>query len=88
MVEHQSYGSIKLTEKGNSLAREIYKKHTALVDFLNNILGVEIEIAEYDACSFEHYIHEKTYKKFKKLTTFFNKNPECLEALKNFLGED
>jgi len=88
LVEHQNYGSIKLTEEGKSLANKIYKKHTALVNFFNTILGVKMEIAEYDACSFEHYIHEETYKKFKKLTKFFTKNPDCLENLKKFLGDE
>ncbi len=87
LVEHESYGSIKLTEKGNALAKKIYSKHKILVDFLNSVLGIESNIAEHDACSFEHYIHEETLKKFKKLTKFFSKNPQCLNALKEYLGE-
>ncbi len=87
LVQHESYGTVKLTEEGKSIAKRIYKKHIALVNFLKNILGIEENIAEHDACSFEHYIHEETYKKFKKLTKFFEKNPDCLNSLKDFIGE-
>ncbi len=88
LVEHESYGSIKLTEKGKSLAKQIYSKHKILVDFLHSVLGVESDIAEHDGCSFEHYIHEETLKKFKKLTKFFFNNPQCLNALKKHLGDE
>ncbi len=88
LVNHENYGSITLTDRGEKLANKIYKKHIALVDFLNKILGIEKGVAEYDACSFEHYIHEETYKKFKKMTAFFNNNPECLNSLKKFLKEE
>lgn len=87
LVEHESYGSIKLTEKGVSLAEHIYSKHRVLVDFISNILGVESAVAEHDACSFEHFIHEETLDRFRKLIVFFTKNPDCLNALKKFIGE-
>jgi len=87
LVEHESYGSIKLTKKGKETAEQIYEKHLALVKFLNSVLGIEKEIAEHDACSFEHFIHGETLKKLEKLTDFFKKNHECLNLLTRYLGE-
>ena len=87
LVEQERYGSIKLSEEGKSLAKGILKKHKVLVDFLYFVLEIKPDIAEYDACSFEHFIHEETLKKFKKLTKFFRKNPECLKDIKKFPGE-
>ncbi|BBB33563.1 DtxR family transcriptional regulator, Mn-dependent transcriptional regulator [Thermotomaculum hydrothermale] len=88
LVEHESYGNIKLTEKGKNLAKQVYKKHTLLVEFLSSILQIEQNIAERDACSFEHFIHEETYRKFKKMVKFFNKNTECLKLLQKIIGEE
>ncbi len=87
LVEQERYGSIKLSKEGEFLAKSILKKHKVLVDFLTFVLGIDPKIAEYDACSFEHFIHEETFKKFKRLTKFFKKNLECLGALKEYLGE-
>ncbi len=84
-ILHEKYGSVKLTEKGRDLANEIYAKHRALVDFLIEILGVESSVAEHDGCSFEHFIHPETFKKFSAMSDFFKKNPDCLDKLKNFL---
>lgn len=52
-------GEIEFTEKGSSLAQEIYERHNVLTKFLKQI-GLPEEIAETDACRIEHVISKET----------------------------
>jgi DtxR family Mn-dependent transcriptional regulator len=62
-VEHEHYGHIELTEMGKAEALKIYEKHRTLTRFLREILGVDDDTAEKDACMIEHYISDITYEK-------------------------
>ncbi|MCS7386058.1 MAG: metal-dependent transcriptional regulator [archaeon GB-1867-005] len=63
LVDHERYGRIKLTDAGQQLAMEVYRKHMELLNFLVNVLGVPREIAERDACAIEHVISKVTLEK-------------------------
>jgi len=70
LIEHERYGYIELTEFGIKRALKIYEKHSTLLYFIHNILGVEKKISEKDACNIEHYISDET---LEKLIDFINK---------------
>ena len=61
LIDKDYYGDIFLTEKGEEIAKKIYKKHTTIKDFLLK-LGVNEDIAEIDCCKIEHVISETTFK--------------------------
>lgn len=65
LVEHEKYGYIELTKKGQKKARIIYEKHIFLTDFFKNILGVSNENAESEACRMEHIFSDESWQKFK-----------------------
>ena len=54
LVEHQRYGAVSLTAPGRRTARDVYHRHTTILQFLTDVLGVDPEIAEDDACKLEH----------------------------------
>lgn len=58
-------GNLILTEKGEEKAKAIYERHTVLTKFLVEILKVEPQTAEADACRMEHIISEETFRRFK-----------------------
>jgi DtxR family Mn-dependent transcriptional regulator len=66
LVEHERYGSVSLTEKGQSLAREIRERHNLIKNFLVTALGVGTDTAEKDACKMEHILSEETLVKMQK----------------------
>ena len=70
LIIHERYGYIELTSKGINLAKEIYKKHQALLKFLHNILGMDLKIAKEDACKMEHFTHKETVYKLIKFIYF------------------
>lgn len=70
MVEQQPYGSIRLTELGRKTASEVTRRHKILKGFLINVLGVDPQTADSDACRMEHVVSEQT---MAKLTDHFER---------------
>lgn len=60
-------GRIILTKEGLKKASAVYEKHCMLTRFINEVLGVDPEIAEKDACRIEHVISPETFAGIKKL---------------------
>jgi len=71
-IVYEKGGLIELTEKGYSIARDIFQRHELLVSFLESI-GVPKEIAEEDACRMEHILHPETIEKIRE---FLEKNKQ------------
>lgn len=64
LVNHDYYGLIHLTTEGKNMAREIMQRHTMLKRFLTEVLHIDEETAERDACKMEHAISEETKEKW------------------------
>ena len=58
---------IFLTEKGTQKAVEIYERHEMHTPFLTEVLGIDAETAEHDACHMEHAISDSTFQGLKAL---------------------
>ncbi len=63
LIKHKKYGYIELTEKGNAIGQAIYRKHKLIRSFLINVLNVDKNIADKDACGIEHVVSEETCDK-------------------------
>jgi len=59
-VQHEHYGLLSLTEKGEELAKEVADRHFAIKRFLQELLGVDEKRAEAEACSMEHSMSHET----------------------------
>jgi Mn-dependent transcriptional regulator len=62
-VTQELYSDVILTAKGKVEAGSVYHRHTALLSFFADILGVERTLAEHDACLVEHDISSETMEK-------------------------
>ncbi|RLF09554.1 MAG: hypothetical protein DRJ69_04455 [Thermoprotei archaeon] len=67
LVEHESYGSVKLTVEGLRRARELEERFSSLKLFLERVLGVEPAKAEEESCALEHFISIEAARKLAKL---------------------
>lgn len=56
LVSYKSYGRVSLTQKGAKVASATLGKHTLLVEFLTQHLGVPFDEADESACKIEHAI--------------------------------
>ena len=59
-VRQERYGKILLTELGQSRAESVYRTHSVIFRFLHDVLGVDAETADTEACQMEHGLSEKT----------------------------
>jgi DtxR family Mn-dependent transcriptional regulator len=66
LAVHESYGYVELTPEGGRVAERVLKRHEVLVEFLRDLLGVDHDIAERDACRIEHHLSEQTLTKLEK----------------------
>lgn len=76
LVDHRPYESVELTEVGLGRAREIAHRHSAVKDFLVNVLGLEDADAEAEACEIEHAIRPETLEKLIKFAEFVRASGE------------
>ncbi len=58
-------GNIDLTEKGLSIAQNMYERHHVIAKALI-ALGVKREIAYEDSCKIEHHISSESFDKIKE----------------------
>lgn len=65
-LEHEHYGTLKLTQKGQKAANNINESYKVIRKFLIEMLGVDEVTAEKEACIMEHAISKSTKKKWKK----------------------
>lgn len=82
LIEHENYGLVELTEKGLQLGEELEERHRTIRNFFVNILNVEPEIAENDACKLEHLIHQDIFNSLLDFVEFMNENSEWVEKFK------
>ena len=65
-VEQPYYGDITLTEKGRSYGEALWRRHNLLYRFLAEIVGIDPQTANYEACQMEHAISEDSFEKWEK----------------------
>lgn len=70
LVIHEKYGDVELTAEGVRVAEEVYRRHKALRSFLADILKVDPEIAERDACRMEHALSRESINRLEEFIDF------------------
>ncbi len=64
-ITHVPYGTICLTDKGREKGTEILSRHTFLTKFLIEIINVDEDLAQKEACRMEHVLSQQTMSKLK-----------------------
>jgi Mn-dependent DtxR family transcriptional regulator len=57
---------ITLTDAGQKYAEAVFDRHKIIRHFFTDILSVNPETAEEDACRVEHALSEETYRRLKE----------------------
>lgn len=64
-IEQERYSLLRLTAAGRAMAQDVEEKHLLLRRFLTDVLHVDAQTAEEDACKMEHSISAQTMEKLK-----------------------
>ncbi len=67
LVNQEKYGYIELTQKGEEVAKTIYARHQLLYTFFHEILDLDEEEAQDNACRVEHHLSTQALDGIKRL---------------------
>lgn len=85
LVNHEKYGYLSLSKTGNTIARNIYSKHSYIYKFLTDVLGVDDLNSEEDACGIEHHISKPTLDKIVRFMNYIEENTDiCKEFIADY----
>jgi DtxR family transcriptional regulator, Mn-dependent transcriptional regulator len=84
LVIHERYEFVELSEKGAKLAEKILERHNLLTHLLRDILHVNPETAEKDACTIEHHLSQETLNHILDFFFFVEVCPKGAKTWKNY----
>ena len=68
LIIYEGHKGITITESGLLRAKEVISKHNTLTSFFENVLCLNKEESEDNACKIEHVISNEFFDRLKKLT--------------------
>lgn len=86
LVIYEGRKGILVTEKGETEAKRVIKKHQILLNFFNKTLNVEYEKASDNACKIEHVIDDEIIlilEKFNQYSDKKNLKKDFMEFIQN-----
>jgi DtxR family transcriptional regulator, Mn-dependent transcriptional regulator len=80
LVNYERYEYVELTKRGIVIGREMRRKHDALRQFLTDILKVDDETADVEACKMEHALGSETLDRIRDFMSFIHTCPRTGES--------
>lgn len=75
LVFYEKYEYVELTAEGESIGREIQRRHQLLCRFLTDVLRVDMKTADQEACRMEHALSLDTLKRLADFMAFIQACP-------------
>ena len=79
LIDYEKYEYLELTDKGTDVGEEIDRRHHVLRRFLTDILGIDFDIADEEACKMEHAVSAGTLDEFVLFMEFIQSCPRTGE---------
>ncbi len=90
LIEYEPYGRIVLTDIGRRTGTRVQERHETLRAFLRDVLLVDADKAEENACRMEHVVDSVVLDRLEQFTGFMQqpcgKGHECLKGFRALLG--
>src|SRR5438034_8634145 len=81
LLKYEKYRGLVLTSAGETLARNITRRHQLLTDFLT-LLRLDKQVIHHDVEGMEHHISPPTLRAIEALTAQLKRRPALLAQLK------
>ncbi len=85
LLKYEKYRGLVLTTAGETLARNIARRHELLAEFLQ-LLGLDARVIEHDVEGMEHHISPPTLRAIENLTAQLRRRPAFLAQLAGSKG--
>ena len=80
LVNYEKYEYVELTGTGLDIGREMRRRHQLLRKFLTDILKIDFEVADKEACKMEHVLSSTTLDSFMDFMEFIQTCPRAGES--------
>jgi Mn-dependent DtxR family transcriptional regulator len=84
LLKYEKYRGLVLTTAGETLARNITRRHQLLTDFFK-LLGLEDQVIYHDVEGMEHHISPPTLRAIEALTSQLERQPALLARVREQL---
>jgi Mn-dependent DtxR family transcriptional regulator len=81
LLKYEKYRGLVLTAAGETLARNITRRHQLLTDFLT-LLRLDKQVIHHDVEGMEHHISPPTLRAIEVLTAQLKRRPALLAKIK------
>ena len=75
LIDYEKYEYLELTGKGSDAGTDIDQRHQILRRFLTDILKIDFDQADEDACKMEHAVSPSTLERFVDFMKFIEDCP-------------
>ncbi len=77
LIEHEHYGYVSLTDDGRRLGEILTQRHSVILRFLHDILGLELDSADEEACKLEHSMGPEALRALVRCVGTVEGCPRC-----------
>ena len=75
LVHYRKYEYVELTDSGSQVGGEVHRRHMVLRRFLTDILNIDLNTADKEACKMEHALSAGTLDSMTDFMMFFRGCP-------------
>ena len=79
LINYEPYSYITLTRQGTTIAEEITRRHEIIKDFLENVLLLDSQGAEENACRMEHAMDKSAINRLVQFIEYIHHCPRTGE---------
>ncbi|GAB6087512.1 metal-dependent transcriptional regulator [Alkaliphilus crotonatoxidans] len=72
LIISKKYQEVFLTPKGLKIAQQTSKKHQLILHFFTEVLNIDFDIADADACAIEHVISKESIQAMEQFLINYN----------------
>jgi DtxR family Mn-dependent transcriptional regulator len=87
LVNYEKYEYVELTKDGEDVGKEMRRRHEVLLKFLTEILEIEFDIADAEACKMEHTLSSATLDRLTGFMEFIQTCPRAGESWLKYFKE-
>jgi DtxR family Mn-dependent transcriptional regulator len=91
LVNYDPYQFVTLTDRGSELAEQISRRHYDLSRFLTDVLGMDPQAADANACRMEHAVDEAVLERLRLFGQFVagcpRAGPSWMEAFQKHCAD-
>jgi Mn-dependent DtxR family transcriptional regulator len=86
LLNYEKYRGLVLTTAGETLARNIARRHQLLTDFLK-LLGIDGQVIYHDVEGMEHHISPPTLRAIEALTSQLQRQPALIAKIRKQIDD-